>query len=131
MQPDQFVAKWRQVNFGEKQASQEMFLDICALVDHPTPVSYGYRDAFTFEKSVPGGSADAYLEGHFGWEFKSRDNQLEQAMNQLLRYQVHLKTPPLLIVSSFQTIRIRTNFPGMETTLRDIPVVELDQPEYT
>ena len=111
MQPHEFVAKWQNINFGEKQASQEMFLDICALVDHPTPVTYGDREAFTFEKWVPGGFADAYLEDHFGWEFKGDDSELDSALNQLLRYQVHLKTPPLLIVSSFKTIRIQTNFP--------------------
>ena len=129
MRPEEFVAKWRNVDFGEKQASQEMFLDICALVDHPTPVAYGNSEVFTFEKWVPGGFADAYLEEHFGWEFKGNDDQLDAALNQLLRYQVHLKTPPLLIVSSFRTIRIRTNFPGMETALHEIPVAALDRKE--
>ena len=66
MTPQEFIAKWHNVQFGEKQASQEMFLDICALVGHPTPVAYGNSDVFTFEKSVPGGFADAYLEEHFG-----------------------------------------------------------------
>ena len=55
------------VAFGEKQASQEMFLDLCALVGHPTPVAYGNPEVFTFEKWVPGGFADAYLEDRFGW----------------------------------------------------------------
>ena len=128
MDPDVFIAKWKNVDFGEKQASQEMFLDICALVGHPTPVEYGDRDSFTFEKWVPGGFADPYLEGCFGWEFKGSDDDLAAALNQLLRYQVHLKTPPLLIVSSFRTIRIQTNFPGMETVRHEIPDGELDQP---
>ncbi len=128
MDPDVFIAKWKNVDFGEKQASQEMFLDICALVGHPTPVEHGDKDAFTFEKWVPGGFADAYLEGCFGWEFKGSDDDLAAALNQLLRYQVYLKTPPLLIVSSFRTIRIQTNFPGMETVRHEIPVAELDQP---
>ena len=58
MQPKAFVAKWRNPpGFGEKQASQEMFLDICALVEHPTPVAHGDPDAFTFEKRVPNGAA--------------------------------------------------------------------------
>ncbi len=126
---EQFIAKWRNTEFGERQASQEMFLDICALVGHPSPVSYGNGQVFTFEKWVPGGFADAYLEEHFGWEFKGSDDQLTGAFDQLLRYQVHLKTPPLLIVSSFRTILIRTNFPGMETVLHEIPVTGLDQPE--
>ena len=129
MTPQTFIAKWRDVAFGEKQASQEMFLDLCALVGHPTPVAYGNPEVFTFEKWVPGGFADAYLEDRFGWEFKGSDDQLPGAFNQLLRYQVYLKTPPLLVVSSFRRIQIRTNFPGMETVLHDIPVAELDQPE--
>ena len=127
MSPTAFVAKWLGSNFGEKQASQEMFLDICGVLGHPTPGDYGDKDVFTFEKPVPGGVPDAYLEGRFGWEFKGSDADLDGAMNQLLRYQVHLKTPPLLVVSSFNTIRIRTNFPGMETVLYEVPVAELAQ----
>ena len=129
MTPAHFAAKWANVNFGEKQASQEMFLDICAMVGHPTPGDLGSPETFTFEKAVPGGFADAFLEGCFGWEFKGSDDQLTGAFNQLLRYQVYLKTPPLLIVSSFRTILIRTNFPGMETVLHTIPVQELAQTE--
>ena len=127
MTPQEFVDKWKDIQFGEKQASQEMFLDICALVDHPSPVAFNSPDVFTFEKWVPGGFADAYLEGHFGWEFKGTDSDLDDALNQLLRYQIHLKTPRLLIVSSFKTIRIQTNFPDMETVRHDIPVTALDQ----
>ena len=129
MTPAHFSAKWANVNFGEKQGSQEMFLDICAVVGHPTPGDIGSPETFTFEKAVPGGFADAFLEGCFGWEFKGSDDQLTGAFNQLLRYQVYLKTPPLLIVSSFRNILIRTNFPGMETVLHTIPVAELAQAE--
>ena len=129
MKPEEFVAKWTKVDFGESQASPELFLDLCRLVGHPTPVEYGDHDAFTLEKWVPGGFADAYLENRFAWEFKGSDSQLDSALLQLLRYQVYLKTPPLLIVSSFETIRIRTNFPGLETVLHEIPVTRLDQPE--
>ena len=129
LSPEQFVSKWQNVNFGEKQASQEMFLDICRLVGHPTPVEFADNQAFTLEKWVPRGFADAYLEDRFGWEFKGSDAQLQDAFLQLLHYQVYLKTPPLLIVSSFSTILIRTNFPGMETVLHQIPVAGLVQPE--
>ena len=127
MQPEHFVAKWVGSGSTEKQASQEMFLDICAVVGHPTPGDYGDPQAFTFEKWVPSWFADAYFEERFGWEFKGNDEQLPGAFNQLLRYQVYLKTPPLLVVSSFNTIRIRTNFPGLETVLHEIPVSELAQ----
>ena len=42
---------------------------------------------------------------------------------------MHLKTPPLLIVSSFETIRIQTNFPGMETARHVVGIAELEQPD--
>ena len=129
MTPAEFIAKWKDTTFGERQASQEQFIDICRLVGHATPGEYRNPEAFTFEKRVPIGSADAYLEEHFGWEFKGSDSQLDGAFTQLLRYSVYLKTPPLLIVSSFQTILIRTNFPGMETVLHKIPVTGLDDPD--
>ena len=129
MEPQEFVAKWRNVQFGEKQASQEMFLDMCALVDHPTPGAVGNPEVFTFEKWVPGGFADAYYEEHFGWEFKTLESELDYGLNQLLRYQVHLKTPPLLVVSTFRVIRIQTNFPGMETVRHEFPVSDLIYPE--
>lgn len=127
--PREFVARWREASFGERQGAQSFFNDLCGLAGHATPAGYGDPEAFTFEKAVPGGFADTYYEGHFGWEFKGRDAQLDRAFDQLLRYQVHLKTPPLLIVSSFQTIRIQTNFPGMETARYDVGIGEFEQPE--
>ena len=127
--PAQFIARWQDAGFGERQGAQSFFNDLCALVGHPTPAAYGNPEVFTFEKAVPGGFADAYFEEHFGWEFKGRDAQLEGAFDQLLRYQVHLKTPPLLVVSSFDTIRIQTNFQNMETARYEIPVAGLEQPD--
>ena len=129
MTPAEFMAKWKDTTFGERQASQSMFDDICRLVGHLTPSEFKDPGVFTFEKGVPGGSADAYFEGHFGWEFKGKDSDLDEALLQLLRYSIYLKTPPLLIVSSFNTIRIRTNFPGMETVLHEFPVAGLDDQE--
>ena len=125
----EFIARWRDAGFGERQGAQSFFNDLCGLVGHPAPAAFGNPEVFTFEKWVPGGFADAYFEERFGWEFKGQDAQLDGAFDQLLRYQVHLKTPPLLIVSSFQTIRIQTNFPGMETARHDIAVAELAHPE--
>ncbi len=129
MQPNEFIAKWQNTPFTESQAAQSFFDDICVLVEHPKVADFADPDAFTFEKKAGAGKADAYLEGHFGWEFKGSDSDLDDALNQLLRYQVHLKTPPLLIVSSFQTIRIQTNFPGMATEQHVIPVASLGQKE--
>ena len=126
MSPREFIAKWDGQDFGERQASQEMFLDVCRLIGHATPVQIGNRDVFTFEKPVAGGlSADAYLEGHFVWEFKGKDRQLNDAVTQAVGYARHLKNPPLIIVSSFETIRLETNFQGMELVRHDIALSEL------
>ena len=129
MEPQQFIQRWRNTAFGERQGAQSFFNDLCELAGHPTPADFGNPEVFTFEKWVPGGFADAYFEEHFGWEFKGNDSELDYGLNQLLRYQVHLKTPPLLVVSSFRTIRIQTNFPGMETVRHEIPVAGLGDPE--
>ena len=122
--PQDFIDKWRKTRFGERQAAQEWFTDLCRLVGHPTPAERNDPENYTFEKSVPGGAADAYLANHFAWEFKGRAFQLPGAFNQLLRYQVYLRTPPLLIASSFQLIRVQTNFPGKETVVHEIPIGE-------
>ena len=127
--PHEFINKWRDKDFGERQASQPWFMDVLRLVGHPDPVERNDRDNFTFEKWVPGGYADAYKQGHFGWEFKGREADLPNAFDQLQRYQNYLQTPPLLIVSSFQLIRLRTNFNGKETQVHEIPITQLTQPE--
>ena len=129
MTPQQFIDKWSNTRFGEKQAAQIWFTDLLQLVGHPDPIEYGDRENFTFERPVLGGFADAYKQGHFVWEFKSAEPQLLGAFDQLLRYQVYLQTPPLLVVSSFSLIRIQTNFPGKETVVHDIPIAELTNSE--
>ncbi len=129
MRLQEFIRRWRDKTPGESQAAQTWFLDLLKVVGHPDPIEVGDLDKFTFEKAVPGGFADAYLEGCFGWEFKRAEEQLPGAFNQLLRYQVYLKTPPLLVVSSFQLIRVQTNFRDKETVVHDIPIAELGDPE--
>ena len=128
MTPQEFIQRWRNVGFGERQAAQTWFNDLLRVVGAPDPIEVGDPDRFTFEKRVPGGSADAYLEGCFGWEFKGAETQLPGAFDQLLRYQVYLMTPPLLVVSSFQMIRVQTNFRDKETVVHDIPIAELGDP---
>ena len=129
MTPQEFIQRWRNVGFGERQAAQTWFNDLLRVVGHPDPIEVGDPERFTFEKFVPGGFADAYLEGCFGWEFKGAEAQLPGAFDQLLRYQVYLRTPPLLVVSSFQLIRVQTNFRDKETVVQDIPIAELGDPE--
>jgi hypothetical protein len=35
----EFIAKWRRVNLTERSASQQHFLDLCALVGQPPPAA--------------------------------------------------------------------------------------------
>ena len=77
MTPRDFAERWSNAGFGERQGAQPFFIDLCAVVGHPTPAAYGDPERFTFEKWVPGGFADAYFEEHFGLEFKGQDAQLD------------------------------------------------------
>ena len=130
MTPEQFIAKWRDTLFRERQGSQPFFEDLCAVAGHPSPSEYGDPGVFTFEMPVSGGRrADAYFAGHFVWEFKSVDRQLDEGMRQAITYAADLRNPPLLIVSSFQTIRIRTNFRDKELVVHEIPIRDLGEQE--
>ena len=51
-------------------------------------------------------------------------------MRQVLGYSMYLKTPPLLVASAFNVIRIRTNFPGMESVQRHtVRIADLAEPQ--
>ena len=130
MTPEQFVVKWRDTLFRERQGAQPFFEDLCAVVGHDSPTEYGDPETFTFEMPVSGGRrADAYFAGHFVWEFKSVDRQLDEGMRQAITYAADLRNPPLLIVSSFHTVRIRTNFRDKELVVYEFPIRELGEQE--
>jgi hypothetical protein len=44
MNAQEFVAKWRGVDFKERSFYQEHFIDLCHLVGHPTPIEYGDKN---------------------------------------------------------------------------------------
>jgi hypothetical protein len=68
----EFIAKWRQVELSERSASQQHFLDLCALVGHGTPASIDpIGESFTFERGAAklgggDGWADVWKRDHFG-----------------------------------------------------------------
>jgi len=37
MNVGEFIAKWRRVQLTERSASQQHFLDLCELLEHPKP----------------------------------------------------------------------------------------------
>ncbi len=129
MSPAEFIATWQNTTLNEEQGAQSWFNDLCDLIGHPKPLGELDGLTYAFEHHIETGKADAYYENHFGWEFKTHEGQLDDAMRQVLGYSMYLKTPPLLVVSAFNIIRIRTNFPAMESVQREIRIADLAEPE--
>jgi len=126
--PIEFQRKWIGVELKERSASQEHFLDICRVLDHPTPADLDPSgEFFTFErgasKALGGhGWADVWYRGHFAWEYKGKRANLKAAYDQLNLYRESLENPPLLIVSDLNRIDIHTNFTG---TVKDVHTIDL------
>ena len=116
MTPGAFIAKWRAADLKERSAAQEHFLDLCRLLDEPTPAEADPTgDWYGFERGArkdTGGDgwADVWKRHHFAWEYKGRHADLHAAFNQLRQYALALENPPLLIVSDMARFRIRTNW---------------------
>ena len=117
-----FVDKWRKSRRSERSASQEHFLDLCEVLKHPKPGAVDPKGlTFTTECRVKKeggkhGFADAWKKGFFGWEYKKKGADLNEAYNQLLQYSGDLGNPPLLVVSDMDRIEIRTRFTDYPTT---------------
>jgi hypothetical protein len=131
----EFIDKWKQTELRERAASHEHFLDLCRLVDHPTP---GKADPgghwFTFERGASkatGGQgwADVWKRGFFGWEYKGKSGDLKAAYAQLLLYQGALENPPLLVVSDMDRIVVHSHFPNTPTEIHDIALDSLIEEE--
>jgi type II restriction/modification system DNA methylase subunit YeeA len=118
MTPDEFIRKWQGVTLKERSAAQEHFLDLCRLLDEPTPAEADPTGAwFCFEKGAAkagggDGWADVWKRACFGWEYKGKGKDLKDAFKQLQLYTPALEYPPLLIVSDLDRIVIHTAFTG-------------------
>ena len=133
MTPGDFIAKWRAAELKERSAAQEHFIDLCRLLDEPTPAEADPTgEHYCFERGArkdTGGDgwADVWKRHHFAWEYKTpapakaggehadpRHRRsgagLDAAFNQLRQYALALENPPLLIVSDMARFRIRTNW---------------------
>ena len=116
MTPGEFIAKWRVSELKERSASQEHFIDLCRLLDEPTPAEADpVGEQYCFERGArkdTGGDgwADVWKRHHFAWEYKGKHANLAAAFNQLRQYVLALENPPLLIVSDMVRFRIRTNW---------------------
>ena len=125
--PQEFVARWAEVTLTEKAASQSHFIDLCRLLDQPTPTeSDPTGDFYTFEKGASKtagptegkrGWADVWKKGCFAWEYKGPHANLDKAYQQLQQYRESLENPPILVVSDIQTTTYRTRR-SFRTSLR-------------
>ena len=116
MTPHAFITKWRASALKERSASQEHFIDLCHLLDEPTPADADPSgETYCFERGArkdTGGDgwADVWKRHHFAWEYKGQRADLDAAFDQLRQYSLALENPPLLIVSDMVRFRIRTNW---------------------
>lgn len=131
MTPQQFATKWKASTLKESSASQEHFIDLCHILDEPTPAEADPDGSwFCFErgaKKTGGGDgwADVWRRGCFAWEYKGKHKDLTAAFVQLQRYAIALENPPLLVVSDMDTILIHTNFTNTVHEVHAIPIDEL------
>jgi type II restriction/modification system DNA methylase subunit YeeA len=133
MTPSDFIAKWQASTRNERAACQEHFIDLCNLLDEPTPGTDPTGENYAFEKGATkftgdGGWADVWKRGCFAWEYKKKRGDLNAAHRQLLLYAGPLGNPPLLIVSDIARIVIRTNWTNAVTETHEIPLSELANP---
>jgi len=118
--PQQFSEKWERADLKERASYQEHFMDVCRLVDHPTPAEKDPAgEFFTFEagvKTATGGQgyADVWYRDHFAIEYKGKGKypDLDAAYQQLQRYRENLGNPPLLVVCDIDNWEVHTNFTG-------------------
>lgn len=131
MTPQDFIAKWRNVELKERTASQSHFLDLCHLLGVDDPVTSDPKgEWFTFEKGASkttGGEgwADVWRKNCFAWEYKGKRKDLTAAFAQLQLYTTALDNPPLLITSDMDHIRIHTNWTNTVQKVHDITLNDL------
>jgi len=129
MTPQEFIAKWRPVTLSERSACQSHFNDLCLVLGQPQPVAADPEGAwYTFERGVrkttgESGWADVWMRGRFGWEYKKRRRNLDEAYQQLLQYREDLENPPLLVVCDMDRVEVHTNFTG---TVKRVHAFDLD-----
>jgi type II restriction/modification system DNA methylase subunit YeeA len=137
--PQEFVSSWGNVELTERASSQPHFIDLCRLLDQPTPTEADPTgDFYTFERGATKaagptkgkrGWADVWKKGHFAWEYKGPHANLEKAYQQLQQYRESLENPPLLVVSDIRTIQVHTNFTNSVKQVTTFELEDLLDPE--
>ncbi len=135
MTPQDFIRKWKPVALTERATAQEHFLDLCRLVEHPTPAEDDpVGDHFTFEKGVSKtgggeGFADVWKKGFFAWEYKKKKRDLDKALEQLTRYAAALENPPLHVACDTHLFRVETRWTNEVPAKYEFELDDLAAPE--
>jgi type II restriction/modification system DNA methylase subunit YeeA len=136
LSPPQFAQKWLGSTRTERAAAQEHFIDLCRMLDVPTPNEADPTgQGYAFEKGAEkldgtNGFADVWRRGHFGWEYKGPWKDLRRAYSQLLLYREALENPPLLVVSDLQRFEVHTNFTNTPKRVYPFTLTDLlEKPE--
>ena len=115
----------------ERSAAQEHFIDLCRLLDEPTPADVDPAgEWYCFERGArqdtgAAGWADVWKREHFAWEYKGKHADLDKAFDQLRKYALALENPPLLIVSDMVRFRICTNWTNSVSTTHEFTLEAL------
>ena len=145
----EFKKKWSRYQGKETSAYQSHFDDLCRLLGQPTPneADPSGADFFCYQKHVvkdaelldletpaasepvKRGFADVWKKGCFGWEYKGKHKNLDEAYRQLQQYREALLNPPLLVVCDFDHYIIRTNFNGTVQDKYEFTNDQIDHPE--
>jgi hypothetical protein len=135
MTPQEFIRKWKPVALTERATAQEHFLDLCRLLDHPTPAEDDPTgDRFTFEKGVSktgggDGFADVWKKGFFAWEYKKKKRDLDKAFEQLTRYAAALENPPLHVACDTHLFRVETRWTSEVPATYEFELDDLADPK--
>ncbi len=143
----QFKAKWARYKGKETSAYQGHFDDLCRILNQSTPTEAdpSGNDVFCYQKraikdrelfEMPDsgdpserGFADVWKKDCFGWEYKGKKKNLDEAYKQLLRYREALLNPPLLVVCDFERYIIKTNFNGTVQETHEFTNDQIDEPK--
>lgn len=134
MTPHQFIATWKDNALTERASAQAHFIDLCRLLDHPTPPEADpLGEWYCFEKGAPktgggDGFADVWKRGFFAWEYKKRRRDLDAAMKQLVDYAAALENPPLHVVCDTIRFRIETRWTNTVTVKHEFEIEDLVDP---
>jgi type II restriction/modification system DNA methylase subunit YeeA len=136
LSPPAFAQKWLGTRRTERAAAQEHFIDLCRMLDVPTPNEADPTgETYAFEKGAEkldgsNGFADVWKRECFGWEYKGPRKNLGEAYKQLLLYREALENPPLLVVCDLNEFQVHTNFTNTAKRVYPFSLLDfLEKPE--